>query len=104
MRLLILLTMVFQTFPRLSVGLRSPTARKIIFLGTPSVAARSLELLYKASLQTEAWKVEAVITQPAQMAGTCVCVCVWERESLVNSTYTAELRIFFHFFPRFRTW
>jgi len=43
---------------------------KLIFLGTPEVAAHSLSTLLEASAAPDAsWEVAAVVTQPAQMMG-----------------------------------
>lgn len=52
-----------------SQALRNPIVNKVVFLGTPSVGARSLELLHQASLKSPLWEVSDVITQPPQLMG-----------------------------------
>lgn len=49
---------------------KPPGKSKLVFLGTPEVAAQTLGLLLEASAAPGAsWEVAAVVTQPAQMMG-----------------------------------
>jgi len=43
--------------------------KKVVFLGTPSIAAQSLEKLCAHAAQAGTWEICSVVTQPAQMQG-----------------------------------
>ena len=47
----------------------SAAAKRVVFLGTPSVAARSLELLLQASREEGSFEIAAVVSQPPARAG-----------------------------------
>ena len=45
------------------------TSKRIVFLGTPDVAATVLKDLIEASHNTDTWNIEAVVTQPGRPKG-----------------------------------